>query len=293
MILAEVVGGIDEAGGGVLGADLDVLALIDQAEELVDGLNRGALGNDDDLHAGGVALGEADGLEALVGDGHAGHAHVDLAGDNGRDDGVKVHVLNVELHAELVSDQAGDDGVDADDGLVLIELVGREGGVGAHGEHFGVGRDVLLEGRQLALAGDVVVNDLSDGAVVDQRGQRGVDAVEQIGVFLRDGDGVILGDVLGVQNLELDGGVSGLGGGVGGAFRRGSAVVAAAGGERSNHQHSQKQGDEFFHFEYPLFITVLGWLQFSTRKRESQGKNAFLFAIFKFLCNCTSKARQF
>ena len=272
MILAEVVGGIDEAGGGVLSADLDVLTLIDQAEELVDGLNRGALGNDDDLHAGGVALGEADGLEALVGDGHAGHAHVDLAGDDGGDDGVKVHVLNVELHAELVGDEAGDDGVDADDGLVLIELVGREGGVGAHGEHFGVGRDVLLEGRQLALAGDVVVNDLSDGAVRDQSGQSGVDAAEQIGVFLRDGDGVILGDVLGIENLELDAGSGGLA--LGGAVSRGGGFLAAAGGEGRDHQHGQKQSDELFHVYCPLFFAVLGWLQFNTRSGESQENNA-------------------
>ena len=57
--------------------------------------------------------------------------------------------------------------------------------------------------KQVTLfGGDVLVDDGLNGAVGGQLGQRLVDGVEQGGVVLVHADGVVLGDVLGVQNCQ-------------------------------------------------------------------------------------------
>ena len=126
-------------GGVLLHADKEV-GVVGQVVGAGDG---GVLGHDDDLDARGIRVGEADVLLALVVDRDAGEAHVDLAGLDGGDDGAEVHVLDLELEAELVGDEGGHVGVDADDLVAIIVLVGREGGIGAHDEL------ALLDGLEL------------------------------------------------------------------------------------------------------------------------------------------------
>ena len=60
------------------------------------------------------------------------HAEVGLAAVDGRNDGVKLHVLDVQVIAQLVAQSLGKLGVDAHDLAVLDVLIGIEGGVGGH-----------------------------------------------------------------------------------------------------------------------------------------------------------------
>lgn len=62
------------------------------------------LRHDDGLDALGVGVGEVHDLQALVGDGDAGHDHVALAVLGGQQGGVKVHVVDLQLQAELLGD---------------------------------------------------------------------------------------------------------------------------------------------------------------------------------------------
>ena len=129
MVLTEVVGAVDVAGGVLLNADDYVVCV-----EIVNGGYGGVLGHDDRLDAGGVAVGEVDALLALLGDGEAAGADVSLAGLHGDNDGAELHVINLHLVAELVADGLHDVDVNADCLLVLVILVGRECNVGRNDE---------------------------------------------------------------------------------------------------------------------------------------------------------------
>ena len=83
------------------------------------------LGDNDHLNAGGVAGGEVDGLQALLGDGHAGHAHVVLAGLDAADDGAELGVHNGQLAAHLVGNGGGHLRVDTHHRVVLRPPAGR------------------------------------------------------------------------------------------------------------------------------------------------------------------------
>ena len=82
-------------------------------KEVVNAGDGGILGNDDHLNAGGVGVGEVDGLQALLVDGHARHAEGVLAGDDAGHDGVKVRVDHFQFIAKLVANGLGDLHVDA------------------------------------------------------------------------------------------------------------------------------------------------------------------------------------
>ena len=122
------VGAIDVAGGAALGAD-------HLAVHVVDGLNVGVLRHDDDLHALGVAVGEVhDGLALFV-HGHASHDHVALAVLGGQQGGVEVHVIDLQLQAQLLGDGVSHFDVDALEAAVVCDhFIGGELGVGGHGE---------------------------------------------------------------------------------------------------------------------------------------------------------------
>ena len=146
MVLAVVVGAVDVAGGGPLGAD-ELLAQVVQSDV-------GALGHDDDLDAGGVAVREVHDQQAVLGDGQAGHADVALTLLDRQLGGVEVHVVNDQLQAQLVSDGAGDLGVDAHHiAAVVGHLIGREGGIGGHDELAGLHGGQLGGGAGAAGAG--------------------------------------------------------------------------------------------------------------------------------------------
>ena len=140
----DVPGGIQEAGGAGLGADHVAGAV---GEEVVHAGDLAALLDNDHLHAGGVAVREVHLLQTLVGDGHAGKTQVILAGLDAGDDGVKGDVGDLELQAQLVGDGLGDLHVDAHNGVTIVVLIGREGGLGGHGE------DAVHSGGEASLAG--------------------------------------------------------------------------------------------------------------------------------------------
>ena len=151
VVLTEVVGAVDVTGSAALGAD-------GLACQIVSRGNVGILGHDDGLDALGVGVGEVHDLQALVGDGDAGHDHVALAVLGGQQGGVKVHVIDLQLQTELLSDSTRNLNVDA---LEITgvggHLIRGEGGVGGHrqlagvdGGHRGsVGRSGLLGGNGL------------------------------------------------------------------------------------------------------------------------------------------------
>ena len=96
--------------------------------------NRAVLCDNDNLHACGIAVCEVDSLQALAGDGHTGHTHVRLAAVDGRDDGVKLHVLDFEFHIQLLRDCRRNLRVDTDNLSALVVLIRRESRVGRHDE---------------------------------------------------------------------------------------------------------------------------------------------------------------
>ena len=128
--------GIDKARGAGLRADDGVGAV---RKQIIDRGDGAVVLDNDDLHAGGVGVGEVDLLLALVGHGHAGHAHVIFACLDAGDDRVKRDVRDLQLHAELVGDGLRDLNVDADDRVAVVVLIRREGGFGRHGQLGGFG----------------------------------------------------------------------------------------------------------------------------------------------------------
>ena len=132
----DVVGDVEIAGGADLHADVVGVVGI---EDVVHRGDLAALGHDDALHRGGVGRGEIDALFAILGDGEAGHSEVDLAADHGGDNGVELHVHDLQIAAQLLGDGLGDFHVDADDlaGLVVVILIRGEVDAGAHRQRFG------------------------------------------------------------------------------------------------------------------------------------------------------------
>src|SRR5699024_8756814 len=128
------------------------------------------LGDDNHLYAGSVAVSEVDALQTILGNGHAGHAHVILAGLNAADDGTKLGVHNGQLHIQVISNGSRHFRVDTHHLVVLIVLIGGEVGVGGHNELF-LALSILLEGQVVLHAGDVLVHDLLSGAVSLQGSQ--------------------------------------------------------------------------------------------------------------------------
>ena len=61
-----------------------------------------SLGNDDGLDAGGVAVGEGHHSHPLVGDSDACHGDVGLALLHAEQSGVKIHVVDLQLQAQLL-----------------------------------------------------------------------------------------------------------------------------------------------------------------------------------------------
>src|SRR5699024_11734405 len=73
------------------------------------------LQHDDGLGGGAVGIGEVDLLLTLGGDGHARHAEVGLAAVDGRNYGVKLHVLDFQVIGQLVARTFRKHGSDATD----------------------------------------------------------------------------------------------------------------------------------------------------------------------------------
>lgn len=146
ILLAQVLAAIDIAGGGELNA---YVVGPDIVEQVVGGGDGGVLGDNDDLNAGGVRAGEVHDRLPVRHDGQTRHADVGLAGLNGGDDGVKFHILDFELQAKLFRDGGGHLRVDANNGAAVVVLIGRELGVGRHGQiaFVGIGR-LLAAGGQ-------------------------------------------------------------------------------------------------------------------------------------------------
>ena len=84
-------------------------------------------------------MGEVDHLSALRGHGEGRNADVHIADHDGVDDAVKGHVLNLQLHAQLVGDLLSQPAVAANGvGVVIQKFVGAVGGFGAYHQHTGV-----------------------------------------------------------------------------------------------------------------------------------------------------------
>ena len=120
-------GAVDVTCGSVLYADHLVIC------KIINSLDIRIFGNDDDLYAGRIGLGEVDVLLALFSDSQACHSDVGLAALNGSDDRTELHVVNYEFKAELLSDQGSDLNVDSLESAVVGDhLVGRECSVCSH-----------------------------------------------------------------------------------------------------------------------------------------------------------------
>ena len=131
MIVAEVFGSVDKAGGAALGAD-------DGVSHIIQRLYLAALLDDDDLNAGCIAVGEVDLLQALLVDRHAGHADIVLAGLDAGNNGIKSDVGGFQGHAQLFGNRAGHLNVDADQLAVVVVFIGREGTLGRHMQNSGL-----------------------------------------------------------------------------------------------------------------------------------------------------------
>ena len=106
MIVTEIIGAVDVAGGAALGADHLIGQIIGRG-------NGGVLLDDDGLDALSVGVGEVHDLQALIGDGDAGHDHVALAVLGSQQGCIKVHVIDLQLQTELLSDSGSNINVDA------------------------------------------------------------------------------------------------------------------------------------------------------------------------------------
>ena len=106
MIVTEIIGAVDVAGGAALGADHLIGQIIGRG-------NGGVLLDDDRLDALSVGVGEVHDLQALVGDGDTGHDDVALAVLGSQQGCIKVHVIDLQLQTELLSDSGSNINVDA------------------------------------------------------------------------------------------------------------------------------------------------------------------------------------
>ena len=152
VVIAVIIAAVDEAGGAALGADL--LAL-----EIIDALDVGAFLHDDDLHAVGVAVGKAHGVLTLGRDGHAGSDDIALAGLDGAQSRVKVHIVNDQFQTQLLRERISDLDIDtfkagAFVALAVIRngLIRRELCIGGHGE-FPLGHGLKIRTRILLATG--------------------------------------------------------------------------------------------------------------------------------------------
>ena len=116
------------------------------SEEVVHTGDSAVFGDNDHLHARGVAHGEVYFLLAVGSDGHAGQSHIGFAAFDGFGNGVEFHVVNLQFQSQFAGDGSCDLGVNAYDIAALHVLVGREGRIGGHGEFsfHGGGKAVLI-----------------------------------------------------------------------------------------------------------------------------------------------------
>mgnify|MGYP000284952934 CR=1 FL=1 len=120
MLLTVVTGAVDVAGGAGLNADVLALQIIRRSDI-------GTILNDDDLNALCVGIREIYILLTIRGNGHASQRHVDGVALQRRDQGIELHIGDLELHAQLVSDSSSDVRIDAlYVAVVANELVRRE-----------------------------------------------------------------------------------------------------------------------------------------------------------------------
>ena len=128
LAVAAVLGavrGVDVTGGSSLAAD-HLLA------QIVHG-DIGAFLDDDDLHAGGVAVSELHDHLTIGGNGDTSHDDIALALLNSQQCGVEVHIVHDQLQTQLVSDGLGDLHVDAGVAAVVGgHFIGGECCVGGH-----------------------------------------------------------------------------------------------------------------------------------------------------------------
>ena len=134
MLLTVVTGAVDVAGGAGLNADVLALQIIRRSDI-------GTVLNDDDLNALCVGIREIYVLLTIRGNGHASQRHVDGVALQRRNQGIELHIGDLELHAQLVSDSSSDVRIDAlYVAVVANELVRRESSVSAHAQRAAVRR---------------------------------------------------------------------------------------------------------------------------------------------------------
>ncbi len=67
---------------------------------------------------------------------HASHNHICLAALQGNQSGVKCHIVNTQLHAQLIGNRRRNLSVNAHNSIILPVLIGRELRVGSHHQRF-------------------------------------------------------------------------------------------------------------------------------------------------------------
>ena len=140
-------GALDVLGvGGARRADLHGEGL---ALEVGEGLDLFSIGLADEIGEAGLVVGggEVDLLLTFFGDGDARGDHVDRAGGERRDEGVKAHVHDLDVVAGLVGDGLDEVDVEAGEllGLRVEEFERRERGFGADAQRV-AGHGVAGEG---------------------------------------------------------------------------------------------------------------------------------------------------
>ena len=122
-VVLRSVRSVEVAGGAQLGADHVIAQVIH--------CDRRALLHNDHLYAGGVSVGEVHDSLPLVVDRDTAHGHIALAVLDGRQSGIKGHIVDDQLQAQLLGDLGGQLVVDALKAAVVGQnAVGREVRVG-------------------------------------------------------------------------------------------------------------------------------------------------------------------
>ena len=234
---------VDGAGGAALATDLGVLLALQDLLHVLFGLaliKVGAIAGDHQVLVGAV-VGIAEGNDLLTGggDGQAGHTDIAQTLLHGGNHSLKLHILDNQLFAQVLSQAGGDLQVDTEELAVLHHLEGLKAGGGGHDQL--ILSRVLLSGGNLVggAVTEVVVADLVEGAVLFDLLQILVDLSQQLGILFVHAESVLLFGQGDVDDLDLLGGVV--------------TLLAASAAQRSQDDHNGQNGNKLFH-NYTLLV---------------------------------------
>ena len=155
----------------------------------------------DDLSHIGVGIGESDVLLPLWGDGNTGDTGISLTSLYGSDDGIKLHIKNLDIHAQHIADGIRHIYINTHNLTILVVLEWFEGGIGGKAETLLQSellqrfRNILLHIRSLRRIShgnapfQMAVDDGIDDAIRLQDTDGMIDRLLQFGMILCHTDG--------------------------------------------------------------------------------------------------------